>query len=560
VIRFAPLCAAAAILLSIGRPASAAGGVLTSPGDAVAVTGVRYAMAMSAAQTTRWASLRVTRFPGAMAWILPIRPGARVEEVGDAWLEALELATAPRVVAPGCGDAGSTPSQVIVERQPPLDRSVRALRTELLGDVPALRTFAQNWGFELSPQMTTRCEEVASRGFLFLALVYGGPVDGSATRTLRITDDAFPWMPLYLSAAADDPLPVTAYVFADARTRLGSGPELEVDGARLSVAKDGTTNYGAELRALLLGTHGTSWAAETASHDALFEGAPGPAGAPRAPALAPTYFRLAAGDEHTDASDLSVALAGLDLTAAWLTRSSGIVAPHTFGDDLAVTRRDGERKSPFLVASGSPPVCPVPDGGRMVPEAGPGGTIPPTPPPPSPPSPPPPVTPPPSQPPYDSSPHVSAGMSCTCSPGPGQPAPASDDESCDGSDPGAASEPDEGCDGSPDDGSADTSGDSCDGSTDDSYDSGGDSCDGSSSSGSGSDDGCSSGSPDGNDGCSSTSSGSSQPSEGCSTAETTRHAKRARKTNRTRTSVVTIGLAAVALVVRRASKRRAPHR
>ena len=564
-IRLAPFLAAAAILLCLARPAFAAGGVLTAPADTVEIAGVRYAMAMSAAQTTRWASLRVGRFPGAMAWILPVRPGARIEEVGDAWLEALELATAPRIVAPGCGDGGTAGSQVIVEQEPPLGTGVRALRSVLLDDVLALRAFAQGWGFDLSLEMDARCEEIVSRGFVLLALVYSGPSGGNATRTVRITDDAFPWVPLLLTAAGDDPLPITTYVLADARTRLGPGAELEVDGSRIAIARDGTTNYAAELRTLLLGARGTSWAAEAASHDLLLEGAPSPAGVDRAPALAPTYFRLAAGDDHTDASDLGIALTGIDVSAAWLTRMSGLIPPHAFGDDLAVTRRDAQRKSPFLAANAAPAACPAPDGGRVGPDGGgPGGPLqPPSPPPSPPPSLPPPTTWPPSQPPPDPHPPVSVGMSCSCSPGPGQPDPAGSDDSCDGSDPGVASPPDEGCSGSADDtsdescdGAADdTSDESCDGAADDSYDSTDDSCDGSSSSDSGSDDGCSSGSPDGNEDCES---GSSQPSEGCSTGRNARASKRAghAKTSRTRLSVVTLAFTAVALVLRRASKQR----
>src|SRR5689334_1903731 len=157
-------------------------------------------MAISAAQTTRWATLRLARFPPSMAWILPVRPGARVEEVGDAWFEALDVATAPRVITSVCGDGGSASNQVVTERVTPLGNGVGALRSVLLDDVAALRAFAQGSGFELSPEMEWRCEEVAARGFRFLALVYGGPSEEHATRTVRITDDAFPWVPLFLTA------------------------------------------------------------------------------------------------------------------------------------------------------------------------------------------------------------------------------------------------------------------------------------------------------------------------------------------------------------------------
>ncbi|HMI89390.1 MAG TPA: DUF2330 domain-containing protein [Polyangiaceae bacterium] len=544
--RLAPFLAAIALVLLFARPAFAVGGVLVTPGETGRVIEVRYALALSAAQTTRWASLRFDRFPTAAAWILPVRPGARIDEVGDAWFEALELATAPRVVAPPCGDGGASPPKIAIERRPSRGSGVPPLRTALLDDVPALRAFAQSWGLELTPEMEGRLGEVTERGFALLALVYSGPPSATATRTVRITDDAFPWVPLLLTVAGDDPIEVKTFVLAETRTRLGPGPELEIDGARISMTKDGATNYAAELRSALLGARGASFVAEAAGHDLLFEGARGPANLEPSPALAPAYFRLAGGDDHNDASDLALALSGLDLSAVWLTRMSGIVPPRAFGDDLAVTRRDAQRLSPFLVASGAPPSCPTPDGGRVGPGGGPGGTVgPPYPPPSSPP------LPPPTYPPRDLPPPTSVGMSCSCAPGSAPPEPTSGDESCDGSDPGAADEPDEGCDGSADD----SSGDSCDGSADDSYDGSDDGCDGSSSSGSGSEGGCSSGAPESGDGCSSDSTGRS---EGCSTAPSARSSTRARraKGNRTRISVMTVALAAVGLVLRRATKRR----
>jgi hypothetical protein len=125
-----------------------------------------------------------------MAWVLPVRPGARVEEVGDAWFEALELATAPRIVGAACGDGGGPPP-VVTEGRPPLGPSVRSLHSAVLDDVPRLRVFARDWGFDLPPEMGARFEEVTARGFVLLALVYSGPAEGTATRTVRIVDDAF---------------------------------------------------------------------------------------------------------------------------------------------------------------------------------------------------------------------------------------------------------------------------------------------------------------------------------------------------------------------------------
>ena len=81
-------------LVVVVRDAGAVGGILSTPRDPAAVVEARFAIAVSKGATTRWASLRVERFPGAMAWLIPVRPGARIAETTDAWFEALDVATA----------------------------------------------------------------------------------------------------------------------------------------------------------------------------------------------------------------------------------------------------------------------------------------------------------------------------------------------------------------------------------------------------------------------------------------------------------------------------------
>jgi hypothetical protein len=549
VARFALYLAVAAFAFLLAGAARAAGAVLAPAGESVQVVDVRYAIAMSRERTTRWVSLRLARVPGAMAWVLPVRSDAAIAEVGDAWLDALESATAPRIVAPACSDAGSPPPKVVVERRAPLAPSVPSLHQAVVTDVAALREFADQWGFALPDETAARVEEITARGFALLVLVYGGPTDATATRTVRISDDVVPAVPLFLTSAGDAPLSITTYVVADTRTRLGPGEELEVGGTNLAVTQDGATNYAAALRAALLASRGESWAVESAGRELLFDGVRGPSGAAWSPGVAPTYANLAAQSDRTDVSDLDRALSGIDRTAAWLTRASGVVRPHTYGDDLPLTRRDPAFQSPFVAASAGP-ACTAPEGG-----VGPGGRPtnpggPPTgtDPRPEPPAPDPTV---PSSPPYRPYPPStqSVGVACACAPGGPASNPPPSDESCDGADPADPPPPDaDDCDGSADDGYAED--ESCAGSSSSGYDDGED-CASSSSSGSSSSEDCSSSSgDDGEDGCSS---GSSSSSDECSTARPAR-AKHAR--SKTRLSPVVMGLAAIALVARRWSRQR----
>src|SRR4051812_3245058 len=64
------------------------------------VAGHRMAVSISTAQTVLWDQVQYTGAPKDFAWVLPIRPGARLELSTDAWFEALEAATATRVVSP----------------------------------------------------------------------------------------------------------------------------------------------------------------------------------------------------------------------------------------------------------------------------------------------------------------------------------------------------------------------------------------------------------------------------------------------------------------------------
>jgi hypothetical protein len=539
VIRFALYFAVIASAFLLARSARAAGALLVPPGEQVQAVDVRYAVAMSRERNTRWVSLRLARVPGSVAWVLPIRANAAITEVGDAWLEALEFVTAPRIVPPSCGDAGAPPPKVVVERRAPLAPSVASLHRAVVGDVAELRAFAEHWGFALPAELAERIEEISARGFALLVLVYGGPSDGTATRTVRIADDGVPAVPLFLTWAGEGPLSVTTYVVADARIGLGPGAEIDVAEANLAVTRDGATNYAAALRGALLATRGQSWAVETAGRELVFEGVRGPMGAAWSPGLAATYANLAAQSDGADPSDFEQALAGIDRESAWLTRASGVVLPRAFGDDLPLTRRDAEFKSPFFAAR-SGPACTAPDGGNVGssgrptnPGGAPPGVDPGTPT----------RTPDPSVPPgaprYPVT--TSVGVSCTCSPGGPASTPPPSDESCDGTAPAGPPPPEtDDCDGTADDAYADD--DSCTGSAGDGLDDGED-CGAGSSSGSGED--CSSDGADSDDGCRN---GSSSSSDECSTARAPRE-KRSR--TKARLSPVVMSLAAIALVARR---------
>jgi hypothetical protein len=495
----------------VASDAGAVGGVASSAGDPVTVLRARYAVAISPSQTTRWASIQVEKFPGAMAWLLPVRPGARIDEASDAWFEALELATAPRVLAGRCDTSSELPAirmQGFADRVP----TQRSLHDAVIEDTNALRAFARDWALELPVEVESRFEDLHTRGFSLAAFLYAGPAGGGFTRTVRITDDSFPAVPLFMTLGTKSPVEITAFLIGAARARLGAGPEIEIDPTSVRLAKDGSTNYPSVRAERLLAAAGESWVIEASESDLFTNGARRPGGVELTPAVVPTYDQRAAsyGDSN---SDPTLALHGQDSSKLWVTRAVGIVAQGGFGDDVAVTLAPGVSKSPFLVtmvdcnpaAMIPPPVMtvqpppqltkPAPSGVRHDPPSV-------------------------QEPVYVETTVVDAPP----------PQPVEVSGSCDGS---PQSQPQE----TSSDSSSD---DSCDSSSDSSSNQSDDGCDSSSSSSS-SDSGSSS------DGCGSSSSSSS--SSDCSVA------RRARR-HRSRTSLFAWAICAVLLPLRRVTRKR----
>jgi hypothetical protein len=109
--RLASLTAAGAIAaasLTTASDASACGGCFVPPSDSTVVTGHRMALSVSPSQTILWDQIQYAGDPADFSWVLPVKPGARVELSNDAWFETLEAATQTTVGAPpeGCAPQG----------------------------------------------------------------------------------------------------------------------------------------------------------------------------------------------------------------------------------------------------------------------------------------------------------------------------------------------------------------------------------------------------------------------------------------------------------------------
>jgi hypothetical protein len=82
---------------------------------------VRVAIAASPNRTTLWTSLSFAAFDTTLALVLPVPSGTMVDVSPDAWFDALDQATAPRIYGPTAGTVcsdGSTPTYDAARRSP----------------------------------------------------------------------------------------------------------------------------------------------------------------------------------------------------------------------------------------------------------------------------------------------------------------------------------------------------------------------------------------------------------------------------------------------------------
>lgn len=191
-------------------------GVATAPEDARAAgmvlgaepVAVRVAIAPGDDRTTRWYSLGVGG-SAPVVWVLPVGREAAVDDASSAWLEALDVVTAPRVV-PTCGG----PSVEIV-RQPDLGPTRHVSGAVIAKSVAELDA-ALSGVWPSGAQRALLEDALASHDLLVVRAV------GPTTPTIRVVDrvDVPATVPLALTSSPRD-IDVVVFVVADRRAALG---------------------------------------------------------------------------------------------------------------------------------------------------------------------------------------------------------------------------------------------------------------------------------------------------------------------------------------------------
>jgi hypothetical protein len=213
-----------AACLSTSRPCSALGSLLATQGDTAAAVEIRVAMAASDAHTTRWFSLRVHATSRRVAWVVPLLPGTAVDPANDAWLNALEQATAPRIIAPAdntpalCG-----PTTFENTASAPL-ASTPPSQVALLSSLTALDGFVRDHAFELTSAQ--RLELASAVGAEYLALVYTAPAGEFWTETLRVQNDPGTGAGALAGLLGEEPALVTWFSVGRQRAHFASRSEI----------------------------------------------------------------------------------------------------------------------------------------------------------------------------------------------------------------------------------------------------------------------------------------------------------------------------------------------
>lgn len=403
-----------ACALVVPRTTGAAGAVIPlGERPEPAFVDVRMALAVTPTSSVRWTELTVPPETAAM-WLVPVRPGAAIDWAPARWLDALDEATAPRVLPPSSSTtcpSRSTPEASAPWTAPRSKRPAPALAVQTTAE--GARAYAAERGYRLGPALSDRITALYASGWSLVALELSPSSSPASTGTLRVSDDGGPILPLALSGESSTRL--TVFVVGSGGAAVAG--TRDVDGRALRWGPQGST-YATWRSELVQAGGGAAWLRESSSHDVLFDGAAVPGDDPIASVVAgyfrgsscvpPATPRVGASDGVVGRScapgaaarvpgrdeqactassgdidpaalscgadvDLALALEGLSPANAVVTRLAGWIPAGALGSDLGVGFEPVEERPPLIRAGAyeecAPPLSalrpPPPSGGAV---------------------------------------------------------------------------------------------------------------------------------------------------------------------------------------------------
>jgi hypothetical protein len=295
---------ACAVLASGEREARACGGCFheaPTPQKPVTESSIvsdhRMVFALAPQQTVLWDQIRYTGNPSEFAWVLPVRPGTKIEVSHDEWIASLDATTQPKIIQPvsqglgtfggssggggcGCGMSSETTSysdgagSSSKEAGAP---AVQIISQQVVGpyetvivrsDKPkALETWLLDHGYAIPPSIFPIIEAYTAEQLDFVALRLRPGQGVGAMRPVRIVSPgADPTLPLRMVAAGiGAKVGLTLYVLSEGRYRPQNFPEGQLDETKLTWdSSQGRSNYQELSAAIMAGAGDHTWLTEYA--------------------------------------------------------------------------------------------------------------------------------------------------------------------------------------------------------------------------------------------------------------------------------------------------------
>jgi hypothetical protein len=284
-LRFSPLLAVGTFALAgsllAESDARACGGCFGTPSQTVStvVTGHRMALALSPTHTVLWDQIKYAGSPTEFAWVLPVKPGARVEISTDAWFEALDAATTAQIVSPavncpspspGCGFSQSFASSDGFS--PPSTPPVTVVHQGTVGpyetvtlhaNVPdALPLWLGSHGYAIDATVQPVIDSYTKEGFDFIALRLLPGKDVQQMKPVRVVSPGMsPTLPLRMVAAGTGAtVDMTLFVIGEGAWVPQNFPHTVVQPQ--TIVWDFNTSsstYAVERKNVLAGDGGRTW-------------------------------------------------------------------------------------------------------------------------------------------------------------------------------------------------------------------------------------------------------------------------------------------------------------
>lgn len=201
------------------------GRVLSENGTAIVPSAVRVVQTRSAGPSTEWLSLAVQGGPGRFALVVPVPEGTAVDPAFEAWIDALDFTTAPRIRPPSpVLECGATHSGTLEDTSTPSAATLVPSGVAVLDGPSAVASYALQQGFAFSSADTAQLAALGPTRFV--AIAYDLPSAEGSIATLRFASPVpMPDLPVGLLGSLALP-ELTVFTIGEGRARYSAVPEL----------------------------------------------------------------------------------------------------------------------------------------------------------------------------------------------------------------------------------------------------------------------------------------------------------------------------------------------